>query len=461
MNNPFGSQNPFDPAASQSQGVGGVPSGPWSAAPPSVPTDAGSVVSGYSAATGHSASQNPFATYQQQPAAEMTAVANPYGQNPYAAPPPMVQPQPPQQQFPPGNNPFASTANQNSMVVSTQQSNPYAIYMQPPVHQQPQQQQQQLVPVPSANPFAMQQYSYENRQLAPAPAVMPLEDDPLAAFDRAPDAPEDEIQDDFVNAGLTVKQPEPTEEALPSSSQKKQQAVTRSEEPTSFKEAPDHLESPKGTTYPPQFEYGQKAIDESTNVEVYDTKVPRNPYSEQLARMEGASPLPRADLVRKRGFVLSRISFRTIVLKKWKQSYWVQYGPHTMLWFRSQADFDDWLNNPYHSQAERNFLIKLAVNFVHDLYKPNVRGYQVTQCRTKAYGNKMVRQFKLERWMDYGPTIAAAFGSYNPKEVDALREALVECMRNTPLNGGIRATGAVRQRPEHENHHNGDDEDGT
>jgi ribosomal protein S14 len=159
----------------------------------------------------------------------------------------------------------------------------------------------------------------------------------------------------------------------------------------------------------------------------------------------GASPLPKAELVRKRGFALSRISFRTIVMKKWKQTYWVQYGPHTMLWFRSQADFDDWLNNPYHMQTERNFLIKLAVNFVHDLYKPNVRGYQVTQCRTKGYGNKVVRQFKLERWMDYGPTIAAAFGSYDPVEVDTLREAIVECMRNTPLEGGIRATGAVRQ----------------
>lgn len=132
-------------------------------------------------------------------------------------------------------------------------------------------------------------------------------------------------------------------------------------------------------------------------------------------------------------------------MKKWKQSFWVQYGPHTMLWFRSQADFDDWLNNPYHSQAQRNFLIKLAVNFAHDLYKPNVRGYQVTQCRTKSYGTKLIRQFKLERWMDYGPTIAAAFGSNNPKEVDDLREALVACMRNTPLNGGIRATGAVRE----------------
>jgi hypothetical protein len=116
-----------------------------------------------------------------------------------------------------------------------------------------------------------------------------------------------------------------------------------------------------------------------------------------------------------------------------------------MLWFRSQADFDDWLNNPYHTPSQRNFLIKLAVNFVHDLYKPNVRGYQVTQARTKSYGREQIKQFKLERWMDYGPTIAAAFGSQDPKEVDNLRQALVECMRNTPLDGGIRATGAVRQ----------------
>jgi hypothetical protein len=176
-------------------------------------------------------------------------------------------------------------------------------------------------------------------------------------------------------------------------------------------------------------------------------KPKRNLFSEALAKNAppGSAPLPKADLVVKSGFVLSRISFRTIVMKKWKQSYWVQYGPHTMLWFRSQADFDDWLNNPYHTPSQRNFLIKLAVNFVHDLYKPNVRGYQVTQARTKSYGREQIKQFKLERWMDYGPTIAAAFGSQDPKEVDNLRQALVECMRNTPLDGGIRATGAVRQ----------------
>jgi transcription initiation factor TFIID subunit TAF12 len=50
--------------------------------------------------------------------------------------------------------------------------------------------------------------------------------------------------------------------------------------------------------------------------------------------------------------------------------------------------------------------------------------------------------------MDYGPTIAAAFGSYDPTEVDACREAIVECMKNTPLDNGIRATGAVKEHHE-------------
>jgi hypothetical protein len=90
--------------------------------------------------------------------------------------------------------------------------------------------------------------------------------------------------------------------------------------------------------------------------------------------------------------------------------FWVQYGPHTMLWFSFPSGFC-WLNNPVPQQAERNFLIKLAVNFVHDLYKPNVRGYQVTQCRTKGCGREngaAVQTGALD-----GPTIAAALDPYN------------------------------------------------
>jgi hypothetical protein len=401
---------------------------------------------------------------------------------------PQPQPQPQQQ-----SNPFGAPPPQahHALVVAPTQSNPYA--MAPPpayAYSQPQQQQQQLVAAPQqANPWSMppqQQYPYEQNQHAgamttydpfamsappppPAPTPDPVNHELDLFFQPAPPKPPVEPYQPPAPVTEYVSHDPP---GIPANGQPRdppprsndtQERDGRPEPSTQIKPPPDTIAPPKGTTYPPQLQYGHRPNDEPDR-EPVNKGSPRNPLAPMLAREAppGASPLPKADLVRKRGFVLGRISFRTIVMKKWKQTYWVQYGPHTMLWFRSQADFDDWLNNPYHMQTERNFLIKLAVNFVHDLYKPNVRGYQVTQCRTKGYGNKIVRQFKLERWMDYGPTIAAAFGSYDPSEVDALREAVVECMRNTPLNGGIRATGAVRQQnPSLQDRDSYEDEEGT
>jgi hypothetical protein len=394
------------------------------------------------------------------------------------------EPQPPQ------SNPFGAPPPQahHALVVAPTQSNPYAMTASP-AYADSQPQQQQLVAAPQqANPWAMppqQQYPYEQNwhagamttydpfamsaPPAPTPAPDPVNHELDLFFQPAPKtvepyqppAPVENVSHDppGIPANGQPRDPPPHS----SSSNNTQERDGRPDPSTQLKPAPDTIAPPKGTTYPPQLQYGHRPNDEPDR-EPVNKSSPRNPLAPVLAREAppGASPLPKADLVRKRGFVLGRISFRTIVMKKWKQTYWVQYGPHTMLWFRSQADFDDWLNNPYHMQTERNFLIKLAVNFVHDLYKPNVRGYQVTQCRTKGYGNKIVRQFKLERWMDYGPTIAAAFGSYDPSEVDALREAVVECMRNTPLNGGIRATGAVRQQnPSLQDRDSYEDEDGT
>jgi hypothetical protein len=339
--------------------------------------------------------------------------------DPFAKPPPPQQPQPAAG--------FAMTST--DMVAAAPSSNPYGqvVAYGNPAGAAPQ------------DPFGSSAAGYAAAP-APLPPSYPDDEDPLAAFGGTPHP---DNNDEAKKKGESKEPP---------------RSRDREERPGSYDSSTpdrpmDNDRQQQQSSYlgPPQYEYGQRSPDSSTPAPNEPTLAPhiKSPYREELARRAppGSSPLPKADLVRKRGYVLSRISFRTIVMKKWKQSYWVQYGPHTMLWFRSEADFTDWLNNPYHDQAQRNFLIKLAVNFVHDLYKPNVRGYQVTQCRTKAYGNKMVRQFKLERWMDYGPTIAAAFGSYNPREVDELREAIVECMRNTPLNSGIRATGAVRQRP--------------
>lgn len=174
--------------------------------------------------------------------------------------------------------------------------------------------------------------------------------------------------------------------------------------------------------------------------------------AEQLSLKSGGvtSQLPNPNLIVHAGYVLSRISFRTVLMRKWKQTFWIQYGPTMLLFFRSYSDYEDWLNNPYHSKKAREFLVKLRVDFISDLKKSSVMGYQVTQVRRKPYGKNVMLHFKLERWMDYGPTIAAAFaareeemvnsphnhgraekGEMNTSnDVAALRKIILGCMRN-------------------------------
>lgn len=171
-------------------------------------------------------------------------------------------------------------------------------------------------------------------------------------------------------------------------------------------------------------------------------------YLSQNSAPALSSPLPRLDLVHHSGYVLSRISFRTVLMRKWKQTFWIQYGPTQLLFFRTFSDYEDWINNPYHTMKAREFLVKLRVDFVSDLKKSSVMGYQVTQVRRKPYGKNVMLHFKLERWMDYGPTIAAAFaareeeminspshrndggGMNDTNDVSALRKIILGCMRN-------------------------------
>ena len=61
-----------------------------------------------------------------------------------------------------------------------------------------------------------------------------------------------------------------------------------------------------------------------------------------------------------------------------------------LLVFRSSADFEDWVSNPYLNKAQREFLVKLEIDLVGDMTKQNVRGYQVTPQRLKNYNNQMM-----------------------------------------------------------------------
>merc|ERR1712154_124977 len=106
----------------------------------------------------------------------------------------------------------------------------------------------------------------------------------------------------------------------------------------------------------------------------------------------GSSILPDYNLVTHSGYALARISFRTILIKKWKQVFWVTYGQTKLLVFRSSADFEDWVSNPYLNTAQREFLVKLNIDLVEDLRDKGTRGYQVTNQRLKNYNNKMLYQ---------------------------------------------------------------------
>ena len=141
------------------------------------------------------------------------------------------------------------------------------------------------------------------------------------------------------------------------------------------------------------------------------------------------------------GNIYSRTSLRTIITKAWKTTtFWVHLSPATLLLFRSPSDYSDYLSNPYHSAKERNYLIKLKVDFLTELSEKGVRGFNVTEIKSKSYGNTpTLHQFKLEKIMDYGPNILAAFAAPDVAAITALRNALVSGIlagRGTPPGGG-------------------------
>lgn len=123
--------------------------------------------------------------------------------------------------------------------------------------------------------------------------------------------------------------------------------------------------------------------------------------------------------------------------------FWITYGVNKLLIFRSTADFEDWISNPFLNKAQREFLVKLKIDLIDDLGKQNVRGYQLTNQRMKNYNSKNLYQFKIERWMDYGPTIAGAFGSQNEREIFQLRTIFGEMLKRCPQDKGLQ--GLIRE----------------
>jgi hypothetical protein len=186
------------------------------------------------------------------------------------------------------------------------------------------------------------------------------------------------------------------------------------------------------------------------------------------------SPLPNPNLILQMGPIQTRTSLRSLLMKKWHQpSWWMHYDTHSILIFRSKDHLDDWVQNPYHGKKEREYLIKLRIDFGdisssssfsvdesvrssgggggnnhhhHDGDANNnkevssrILGHRILPIKQKTYGKKNEQyemyQFKLERWTNIGVSVLAAFASEEKEDVQLLHDTMNEIMKICPYGG--------------------------
>ncbi len=155
-------------------------------------------------------------------------------------------------------------------------------------------------------------------------------------------------------------------------------------------------------------------------------------------RQANPSLLPAYGEVMHSGKVLSRISIKSLITKKWKEMFWIIYGKSSFIVFRTFRDYEEWILNPYLSQKERSLLIKFKIDFEKDLSVTGIRGYMCTDVRPKYYiGRGMLYQFKIDSMTTYGPSLMGAFGFAEKGEIMKLRLLLGEIMKRSTLNKSL------------------------
>jgi hypothetical protein len=168
------------------------------------------------------------------------------------------------------------------------------------------------------------------------------------------------------------------------------------------------------------------------------------------------STLPPYHEIKHSGHALARFSVKSRLTKKWRPTFWIAQGRHKLLFFRSEADFDEWAANPYLTSQERNQLVKLTIDFINDVYKAgnnNLRGYRASpiqskfvkiqqrqrqQQRNTNHGDddddarKMASHFSLERWTSSKvPSVLVEIGGTDAGQVGALHIILVEMIQSS------------------------------
>jgi len=153
------------------------------------------------------------------------------------------------------------------------------------------------------------------------------------------------------------------------------------------------------------------------------TAIPKSklPYLQHSESAVQDSNFPIFSKITHSGHLSARLSAKSLILKKWKRVFWIAYGDCELFMFRSRADFDEWVTNPYMTKQERNEIVKLRVNFRKGANDNlGVRCYRASHVRSKDYGKSgNMLMFKLEQWMHHGPIVIGAFASSSKPEVGA------------------------------------------
>ena len=159
-----------------------------------------------------------------------------------------------------------------------------------------------------------------------------------------------------------------------------------------------------------------------------------SPQFSQYQNSSGGS-VPNFDLVKHSGDILARLSLKSMLTKKWRQAYWIAYGYHQILFFRSRADFEQWIANPFLSPEARDELIKFNIDFKNHVQYDGALGYKVSTVATKEYrSDGYMYQCKIDKWYSYGPSVSAAVGSKNEMQVRNLRSIMAAMIDLNPQN---------------------------
>jgi len=150
---------------------------------------------------------------------------------------------------------------------------------------------------------------------------------------------------------------------------------------------------------------------------------------QNLMSSKKTSTLPSFDKVNHSGYMLARTSLKSLVMKQWKTVFWITYGDHEVLIFRSKIDFEEWVTNPYLTKLQRGAIVKLHIDFQTGNSHSGPRCYRAFALQSKNYKSLLVTTFKLEQWMHYGPVILGAFASKSSSEIGLFHTLCKEMMK--------------------------------